>query len=266
MASERADQQAGLGLVAVDAVGRLQLTVAKTGRVGNFGNVGFGLAAQSNRTFSWAVYPLRSRDYFDFMNVVRADHVQPRTIPGAGMWMDFGRINGYNSTWLARYVRNLGVKMVVIPGPRAAPWLGEDGNWYYGLRWHCQVIDFDRANAPAGCRNFTAYLRTLKAACTKLKAIDPEIACLGPFETALSPDNAPGDMRPKWPDSTVEQPDGTPAGFNFIYQNPATKGHQFIYYPHANNSYEQFVRSRVLRAGIEIAGMDGIYWVSQRSR
>jgi hypothetical protein len=41
LASERADQQAGLGLVAVDAVGRLQLTVSKTGRVGNFGNVGF---------------------------------------------------------------------------------------------------------------------------------------------------------------------------------------------------------------------------------
>jgi hypothetical protein len=113
--------------------------------------------------------------------------------------------------------------------------------------------------------NLEEYLAMWKKARAILREIDPEIKCLAPFETALSPDIAAGDTKVGFPDSVSILPNGLPA----LYRGPEesdvrkkyveTKPHQFIYYPTLKNSYYTWVRER-LESGLKDAEADGIYF------
>ena len=97
----------------------------------------------------------------------------------------------------------------------------------------CNLVNF----------NLTNYLENIGSACTRLKSIQPGLACLAPFETALSPcqllrpDGAV--PPPAWPDSVVITRNGNPAGYDWIYPTPTpgAKILNYIYALHGENSY-----------------------------
>eukprot|EP01052_Picozoa_sp_SAG31_P008918 SAG31_NODE_458_length_15415_cov_3.647428_8_plen_185_part_00 len=141
-------------------------------------------------------------------------------------------------TWprprLQKYLAARGLKQIIVNGPYSgSPWLGDIGG----------LPDPRYPDVP----NASEYLSRVKLACQRLQEIDPEIQCLAPFETAMSPDNPPNDTAPRWLDSVSIQPDGHAAGYRWPCKNPQDtssacqeykRNHemQFLYYPLLNVS------------------------------
>jgi len=245
-----AGDRAGLGIVALDDFYRLQLALKRDGDAAWLENRSFGLPPHDTYTFVWAVYPTASADYYDFINAVRRDAVPNYPLEGSCAFLEYELPTLWPKEKMADWLKQRAAKMVILIGPYSGgPWLGEDSNYIY------KVPNF----------NLDAYLQTLKKARQALKAIDPQIKCLAPFETALSPDLAPGDTKVRFPDSVSILPDGTPAGYRWPQEPEArqkflqNQGHQYIYYPTLTNSYYAFVRDRIQRA-LHDAEMDGIYF------
>ncbi|MBQ6599405.1 MAG: hypothetical protein IJH79_17800 [Lentisphaeria bacterium] len=72
----------GLGLLAQDDVFRVQnVQYCEKGKAG-IKTETFALSPGESRTVEWSVYPVRSEDYFDFVNEVRKDWQVNFTIPG----------------------------------------------------------------------------------------------------------------------------------------------------------------------------------------
>ena len=49
--------------------------------------------------------------------------------------------------------------------------------------------------------NYSEYMGLMKRGCQNIRDIDPESQCVAPFQTVLSPDLAPGDIRVRWTDA-----------------------------------------------------------------
>ncbi|GEM_PF-3331285 len=245
-----AGEGAGLGMAALDDYYRLQLALKTEGITGYFDDYSFGLPGKDSYTFLWVVYPLLSADYYDFINRVRKDFVPNYTIDGSAAFLPYSLPESWPRQKMADWLKHRNAKIVILAGPYSGgPWLGEDSNFTY------KVPNF----------KLDTYLATLKKARAILREIDPEVKCLTPYETALSPDAAAGDLTPKFPDSVGIMPDGTPS----LYRAPEdpearkkfleTQPHQFIYYPTLTNSYYTWMRNRLERAMKE-ADADGFYF------
>lgn len=241
----------GIGLVALDDYYRLQYALKQDGRAAWFENRSFGLASGDSYTFEWALYPTATDDYYDFINLVRRDHVKPVTIEGGCAFLAYQSVLEWPREVLADWLRHRHAKIVIlVGGHRGAPWLGGYAKLFYDL-----AGDYDEA----------AHLRDLKKAREILRSIDPEVRCIGPFETALTPELPAGEFAPRFPDSTAYLPDGTPDGWHFPVNPEArrefeqTKAHAYISYPTLDNSYYRHMRDIIERA-LREADLDGIYF------
>jgi hypothetical protein len=243
---------AGLGMVALDDYYRLQVSFLQEGKTGVFRNESFGLPPGESYTFVWALYPTPSGDYYDFINAVRADWVPSYTLEGSCAFLEYPETANWPREKLANWLRDRAAKIVIISGP------------YDGGPWLCRSMDHYYKIPPYTTEE---YLANLKKARQVLKEIDPEIKCLAPFETAMSPDAAPGDDKPAWPDAVSITARGKPGMYEETEgQDPAarqkliaTQAHRFLYYPVIGNSYHRHVKELVLRA-LNEAEMDGIYF------
>jgi len=76
------ESDTGLGLLAQDDVFRVQnVQYCEKGKAG-IKTETFALQPGESRTVEWSIYPVRSADYFDFVNEVRRDWEVNFTIPG----------------------------------------------------------------------------------------------------------------------------------------------------------------------------------------
>ena len=130
-------------------------------------------AANSTVNYTWILLPTaNSTDYYDFINIARAETVPAYSVAGAGAFVPYDFALEWSNEALKSLLTALAIKTAVICGPLqygGAPWLGNDA--------YCNEQTF----------NLTSYLHTIAGACRRLKALQPGLACLAPFETALSP-------------------------------------------------------------------------------
>jgi hypothetical protein len=240
----------GLGMVALDDYYQLQLAMLTEGKTAVFRNVNFGLPGKGSYTFRWALYPTEKSDYYEFINKARRDLLPPRTIEGSVAMFCYSLALDWPREKVADWLKHRGTKAVILFGPYSGgPWLGEDSNHTY------KIPHF----------NIEEYLATLKKVVQTIKAIDPGVKCLAPFETPLSPDLAAGDLTPKFPDSTARMSNGLPLGYGMPADVAAwkefarTNPHQFVSYWTPSNSYFAWSKERILRA-LNETGVDGIYF------
>jgi hypothetical protein len=256
--------RSGLGAVPAmeDDWLRRQLRIHKRSRSAFFGVHAFGVPANKTVDYTWTLLPTaNSTDYYDFINIARAETVPAYQVGangGAGAFVPDVFANDWSTEALKSLLSALAIKTAVICGPLqhgGAPWLGNDA--------YCNEQNF----------NLTAYLQNIASACRRLKSLQPGLLCLAPFETALSPCQIvpPGSNTsqqqqlllppaPVWPDAVVITAVGAPAGYDFIWPQlpPGAKTLQYIYAPHKGNSYAAFLTERVQQA-LTMGGMDGFY-------
>ncbi len=245
------NETSGLGLITLDDIYRLQFSLKKNAQSGWFENRSFGLPAGDSHTFEWALYPTKSGDYYEFVNAARRDFVKPTRIEGGMAWLPINAPTAWPREQMAQWLRDRSAKIVILVGPYSgAPWLGG-----YAQYMNKMPIAFDEKK----------QLAEIKKAREILREIDPEIKCLAPFETALTPDQPAGQSTPIFNDSLVVGENGKPQGYQFPKDAEKrneyieTKGHAFIYYPMAGNSYEKAMRSTIEKA-LDETGCDGIYF------
>lgn len=245
------NENSGLGMVALDDVYRLQFSLKKDAHSGWFENRSFGLPAGDSYTFEWALYPTKGGDYYEFVNAARRDFVPPTRIEGGAAFLPYNAPTLWPREQMAQWLRDRSAKLVILDGPYSgAPWLGG-----YAQYMSEMPVKYDEAK----------HLADLKKAREILRAIDPEIKCLAMFETALTPDQPAGESTPLFKDSLVIAENGEPQGYYFPKEKEKreefirTKGHSFIYYPMAGNSYEKSMRATIEKA-LNETGCDGIYF------
>ena len=77
-----AGKGASLGAVAEDTLFRTHLVLTANGNILKMGTEGLGVAPGETITHKWAVYPIGSTDYFDFLNQLRRDWNVNKRVPG----------------------------------------------------------------------------------------------------------------------------------------------------------------------------------------
>jgi hypothetical protein len=245
------NETAGLGLIALDDIYRLQFSLKQAGQSGWFENRSFGLPAGDSYTFEWALYPTKSGDYYEFVNTARRDFVNPTRIEGGAAFLPYNAPVLWPREQMAQWLRDRSAKIVILDGPYSgAPWLGG-----YAQYMSKMPVKYDEKQQLADIRKAREILRE----------IDPTIKCLASFETALTPDQPAGESTPLFSDSVVIGENGQPQGYQFPEDAEKrseyiqTKGHSFIYYPHAGNSYEKAMRATIAKA-LDETDCDGIYF------
>lgn len=245
------NENSGLGMIALDDIYRLQFSLKSNAQSGWFENRSFGLPVGDSYTFEWAIYPTKSGDYYEFVNAARHDFVKPTRIEGGVAWLPINAPTTWPREQMAQWLRDRSAKIVILIGPYSgAPWLGG-----YAQYMNQMPVAFDEIK----------QLADMKKAREILREIDPEIKCLAPFETALTPDQPAGASTPIFSDSLVIGENGKPQGYQFPKDAEKreeyiqTKGHSFIYYPMAGNSYEKAMRATIEKA-LNETGCDGIYF------
>jgi hypothetical protein len=245
------NENSGLGMIALDDIYRLQFSLKKDAQSGWFENRSFGLPAGDSYTFEWALYPTKSGDYYEFVNAARRDYVRPTRIEGGMAWLAINAPTTWPREQMVQWLRDRSAKIVILVGPYSgAPWLGG-----YAQYMNKVPVAYDEK----------AQLADIKKAREILREIDPTIKCLAPFETALTPDQPAGQSTPIFSDSLIIGENGKPQGYQFPKDAEKrdeyiqTKGHSYIYYPMAGNSYEKAMRATIEKA-LDETDCDGIYF------
>ena len=154
-----------LGVIAEDTLSRLQFESHRHQPV--FSMEHFALGAEKSRTLKWAVYPLGTGgDYFEFINRVRRDWKVNFTLQGP--WSFFDVIQHgemlQDEPKLKAYLQRTRLKIVAF-----RPWL-----------------DYDNFNFRTGTIVARQeYKKITRQAMTALKAVDPDIKCLGCMQSNL---------------------------------------------------------------------------------
>lgn len=180
-----------LGIVAEDAVSRVQFTPFCQGNRAGFRLNHFGLDAGASYTFRWTIYLTEpTGDPLRFVNQVRRDWGSNHTILGPASFFDATRDLIGNPDGLKRYVERRKLRIAML-----SPWLDYDpGSMEY-------VMPRDE------------YKAMMQRAMAALKAADPEIKCLGCIETdwvTIDPSEIEGGDR--LPVATPERRGPTPIG------------------------------------------------------
>ncbi|MEO7067521.1 MAG: hypothetical protein ABI114_11475 [Rhodanobacter sp.] len=241
----------GFGMVALDDFFRLQLSIRRDGNKGVFADKNFGLPPGGSYSFSWAIYPTHTANYYDFVNAVRHDYVAATRVEGGLAFMPYDFVTSQSREVVAKWLAMRSAKVIIFTGPYSGfPWLGGYGHYLFSM---------------PKTLNEKSYLDSIKAAVSVIRSIDPTIKCLVPFETALTPDQPAGSEKPVFLDSVAIGSDGTPMGYRFPKTTMAreayirNKAHSFIYYPTLSNSYYKSMR-RIIGEALNTTGVDGIYF------
>lgn len=170
-----AQKKGAVGMLAEDNLLRAQLSLASSEGTSQMGTNHFGLKPHASYTVEWSIYPMKDRDYFTFVNLVRRDWKVNFTIPGSFVFGDDGNIiQG----------RDAGVVSL-------GPWYGyATGEKYFG--------------------DDNAYKNEMLPKIANIKKYKPNTQIIGMIETNLIPI-----ARNKFPDSEEILPlgkDGRDAG------------------------------------------------------
>lgn len=85
-------KKSAVGMLAEDNLFRLQLVLASSGSTSQMGTNHFGLRPHAKYTIEWSLYPMKSHDYFDFVNLVRKNWKINFTIPGSFVFGGDGKV------------------------------------------------------------------------------------------------------------------------------------------------------------------------------
>ena len=188
----QADGGGGLGVVVVSERHRLGLDMSlSAGYDAVLHTPGLGVpAGTSSHNNSWVLLPVRS-DYWEMINTARGLLTKPQTLHARLGFMNWGQITTMQRDKLVEYIRQRGMRQIVVMGPfSGSPWVGMYGQYLYEPALHIP--------APYSNESFDVAKRI--EACAILHSIERELGdqidCLAPFELALTPDLPPGTRQP----------------------------------------------------------------------
>ena len=196
------------------------------------------LAPGETYTLRWSVYPVASQDYFDFVNLVRADWNANFTAVGAWWW-------GFNPD-----------AVLAMPLDELRAKLERQGIRYatIGGGWIDRTKDPKRIGFGTGVMDayWDDYRRRVREAGDKLRQAVPGLKVLAYYDTQRDTSEGGHD---RFKDSWLTGPDGAQLStewggqFSLTYNNVAT----------LNNSYGQAMLGVADRYLNEMK-LDGLYW------
>jgi hypothetical protein len=236
----------GLGLVAEDDVLRQQLHVDYE-RGGFEGTppatIGLRtdmlcLAPHDAVTLVWSVYPLASRNYWDFANAVRSDWGVNRTVPGSLVWFKPDQILAMPDDRLRDALARARVGIASMSGGWVDP---RDDTRPPHLGFGTDV---------AGPR-FAAFRARIRHAVARLKAARPEMRVLIYFDAQReSATDAPS----RFDDSLLHDPSGRPERTEWDGRFSPS----WSMVPTADNTFGRALTAAAATLGD--LGADGLYW------
>ena len=248
-----------LGVVAEDAIGRLQFEAVGFSNVAGFEVKHFALDSRKSYTFRWAAYPFaKDADYFTFINRIRKDWETNFTIGGPFEFLSARRRPVNDAAQLKAHVTRKPLKVVAL-----GPWLDYAGGQ-----------DLNRAQTKA----------LLQKGLRTFRKVAPGTRCVGEVETdwvAFRPEKIPGLNLPRhkggyavhpmltkaqtqlvdkarlpWSDSFRRRTNGNIGVELYTRHNkPLTA---INVYPKPGNYQHKFLIGQV-RFLMEEVGMDGLY-------
>jgi len=229
----------GVGMICEDDVFRNQATLffdpdsASTGLRTSMLCLGPG----ESHTLRWSVYPVASRDYYDFINLVREDWGSNYTVEGAWCFFTPDRVIDAPTEKLRGDLERLGINY-------ACSW----GGWVDG-KADPKRIGF---GAEVLSDYWSDYRRRLKEATTKLHEAKPDIKVLIYYDTQRDTHLNAGEL---YPDSTLTNAKGEHGStewggrYSLTWSMVATK----------DNSFGKATLDAIDVYMDEI-GADGLYW------
>jgi hypothetical protein len=136
----------GLGLVAEDDIFRVHVRSFALPRSIGIADDFLGLEPSASVVLDWSLYPVRSGDYWDFINAVRRNWNSNFTIQGGFVFAELPRDKP--SEWYRTWLRSRGVRFVVVGVARQQPRVDDQSEGGRPRRCRPGVLprtDFDRA-------------------------------------------------------------------------------------------------------------------------
>ncbi len=228
-------RQAGLGMLAIDDVYRIQGVIYFDQGAG-IRSEHFALAAGDSYTVRWSLYPVLRPDYYDFINLCRRDLNVNWTVPGGFQF-----------------------SLTSVPAMEDADLLAQIKE--RDLRFLSSGVWFDH-NAEIKCYHGGHMLKaadlreSLREACAKLRRVAPDVKSLIYIHCFINTDPEGHEL---YPDSYVVDKAGE------LYINPGYTqriGVPFRYfYPAVGNSYLDAMKQVIdMCLDEDKIGADGIYW------
>ena len=152
-----------LGLVAEDSISRLQFHGADCENGAQFSLDHMALLPGQSRVLRWAIYPMHTADYFDFINRIRRDWNTNFTVPGPWDYIDVTARRSLieNTGEFRAYLERKRISVLPL-----TPWLDYD-NFNYITRKPMERDEYKKY--------MVGIMRSIKAAA-------PDIKCLGCME------------------------------------------------------------------------------------
>ena len=219
-------KKTGLGLTVNDDVFRLQCNFLSQGQLSGISTSHLAVKQGETYTLEWSIYPMKSTDYFDFINTVRKDwDVNHRTL--LGTFYSQKRVN--ERTPLEKkftpeyktFLENLGVRLLI-------PF------WY------------DYRFSPDNLARFKRELEWYHANC-------PEIKVLLPLQSVFMRRVKAG-QKPDFPDSIMYDAKGRMPKYNVAKDGSYSP---YRYYTLQNSFYAH--TRQTVKAALDM-GFDGVYF------
>ena len=227
-----ADNNVGFGIVPVDDVYVVQAEPYVLEEVAGIATEKFALPAGKRYTLEWAVYPVTSRDYYDFINAFRTVEGRIATID------DVQAFIGRRAVPPRGQVERLGMKVAIIPSISNAR---DDPNLYI------EGVEFV---------DFPQEMDFLKQQVAGIKKKYPGMKVVLHIAHSLYCTNAPD----RFSDSKVIAADNTQAswgdGTDFGLQRKSEGWRWWIFYPTPGNSFHQAMLESV-DVMMDYIGLDG---------
>lgn len=243
----------GVGLVALDDVLIVQSQGTCDEQGLSLGSPEFALAAQAEYTVEWAVYTTSSGDYYDLVNLIRADENRNSTTV-TGTWASPSRLM---SKRMLEYVPPQTYFDVRRPSYFCIPclsWSTDD-----------PTVSLEGIEFIAYPRERAAVRQVLDA----VRATRPQLKTMFHVAPNLYATNRPDQL---WPDSRILGPDGKQTVYAYNYESCtyftkeriADNWRWWSYYPTVDNAYGQALLDSVPvmmdEMGASGVFVDGALW------
>jgi hypothetical protein len=243
----------GIGLVALDDVLIVQSQGTRDEQGLSLGSSEFALAAHAEYTVEWAVYATSSGDYYDLINLIRADEDRNRTTV-TGTWTSPSRLMSKRTL---EYVPPQTYFDVRRPGYFCIPCLSWSTDDPTVSLEGIEFIEYPRERAAV-----RQVLDAVRTVCPQLKTM---------FHIApnLYATNRPDQL---WPDSRILGADGRQTVYAYNYESCtyftkerlADNWRWWSYYPAVDNAYGQALLDSVPvmmdEMGASGVFVDGALW------
>ena len=237
----------GVGMAALDDVLIVQSQGTRDEQGLSLGSLEFALAAQAEYTVEWAVYATSSGDYFDFINLIRADENRNSTTV-TGTWTSPSRLMSKRTL---EYVPPQAYFDVRRPSYFCIPclsWSTDD-----------PTVSLEGIEFIAYPRERTAVRQVLDA----VRAARPQLKTMFHIAPNLYATNHPEQL---WPDSRILGADGKQTVYAYNYDSCTYFTKERIvdnwrwwsYYPAVDNAYGQALLDSV-PAMMEEMGASGVF-------